>query len=1608
MILKEFIQKIYNEKTDYNYPSQVMDQSNLLETVSSDIYTDPKRFIYELLQNADDSSIRNSKNQVSIKIINDYLVFAHNGKIFSNRDIEGLCSVSNGTKKDDKTKTGYKGIGFKSVFGQSEEVTIYTNNEYFRFDKKHKIKWKTKWGNTQEEWEKENKRLFISPWQLIPIYTEKDFLSHEINIFLEEKNFTVATILKIKSIDNLKKELNDLIQNINMFIFLRNINQINILIDEETIIEIEHISDCEIILKKNSIIKSSWLIKNIKLEVDSEIKQEIQFEKNIPDKLKESDQIELTLCAKKDKQGIVKVIENESLLYSYLPTSTRINLPILVNATFIMGANRESLHTDSLWNKWLFSNISHKLIEWISELVLTEYSFQAYRLFPQKLNSNYSFNFDYNNGIDKAIETVPLLLSIEQKLLKIKDSIYDEVSFSNQHFISQSLVKDFVLEKKNKEKNIDYNPFIQKTSYEHIFHEIGLMEFKWEDISSFLNYRDFVEIHNVSDNIELIKFLKESERPGRIKDKTFKNWSFIMDHQEQLKMPIDILLPLVDDEDWEKETELSYLHNDLKDFISLNGEYKKWLEELGIKEKTEISYIETNILPHIEDYITTNSAIKQTKDFYELFIQEKLTEDIFNKLSNMKVLTTKGNKIPISDCYFSNCFNPEVELETLLDRDIFLNENYLFTNEDRDIIKVFFNKLGVKQNILSIKPEERITKLVLNNKYEINKEYFNNIDQYTGYSHLPITSYSDIMSIEYILCTVDYNLSKLYWNYIVTSDYFAEINKKAIGYWGYSTQNGQVHGKSIENYISWLVRNIDCIPTKLKKCFKSTEVFLNNDSISKIGDGYLPIVDIENLDDPWKSFFNFKTFLEFDDYIEAFSLIMKDVPSDKKLKKDNLDKVMNIYEYFIDSCLNWDESKIKLIKDTFNSLLIPDSNLNVRLLNELKYTNEEDTSIFSDDYKFMYFNKENQSHPNLKSFLEIIEIEVLTDKDFQIEKIGEKRESSLKKELLTILPYLNNWLFHQNNLFDVEKQDVLRIQIEEIEIFEFERLETPNKSIKIYFEDHILNIAKTWKSNSVQIELFTKLSNYLNIKGHEDKLRFLLNADDKDEIIEYFTSEKIELPTVIIPDKSHEAISQEEEIATLGITKKDYADITKIANNYSHESESSIEKKKYILKLLKRSKKNVLEHLNSLDEYNCENVDTSALTVLSGIKKNGNDIFIIPRPSDDGQVILHYDSEFATLEYADSELWYEDEDSAPKKLTFGKVLREAKINRIPIIKTNKNITDIIYDYGNEDIIYKPILPSSFDIAKIMASLANTNGGYLIIGCSKEEGIIGLSSEFNIDELTRKSIEYSSYFEQFKIEEKIIDGKTLIVIKIDKSDETIFIEGKKYIRYGSIIIEELTNNDKPLIITEGKTDWKHIKKALERFKNNGSYLDLDIQFLEYEEMNMGDGELDRMVQTYCKTEQSKKHIFIFDRDNSTFLKKYAKERFNNHGNNVYSFCIPKISDELDRICIEFYYKEEDLTTEDENGRKIFIGKDFLSNGNSLCGKYITEKRKANKLDILDRDKKVYLREDIEWENNIALSKNDFTNNIINEVENFDSFDIDYFKLIFDVTMDIINN
>ena len=98
------------------------------------MYSGRDRMFYELLQNADDASSKRGV-KVMVQIKDNYLIFTHDGLSFSRQDFRSIVSTANSTKRLDRKKTGYKGIGFKSVFTDSNKVYIRTGGFFFLFDK---------------------------------------------------------------------------------------------------------------------------------------------------------------------------------------------------------------------------------------------------------------------------------------------------------------------------------------------------------------------------------------------------------------------------------------------------------------------------------------------------------------------------------------------------------------------------------------------------------------------------------------------------------------------------------------------------------------------------------------------------------------------------------------------------------------------------------------------------------------------------------------------------------------------------------------------------------------------------------------------------------------------------------------------------------------------------------------------------------------------------------------------------------------------------------------------------------------------------------------------------------------------------------------------------------------------------------------------------------------------------------------------------------------------------------------------------------------------------------------------------------------------------------
>ena len=90
-------------------------------------YRSRTHFIYELLQNAEDAGA----TLVKFKLTPTCLELEHNGRAFNEADVIGICGLVRGTKRDDLTKIGKFGIGFKSVYAHTSSPEIHCGDEHF-------------------------------------------------------------------------------------------------------------------------------------------------------------------------------------------------------------------------------------------------------------------------------------------------------------------------------------------------------------------------------------------------------------------------------------------------------------------------------------------------------------------------------------------------------------------------------------------------------------------------------------------------------------------------------------------------------------------------------------------------------------------------------------------------------------------------------------------------------------------------------------------------------------------------------------------------------------------------------------------------------------------------------------------------------------------------------------------------------------------------------------------------------------------------------------------------------------------------------------------------------------------------------------------------------------------------------------------------------------------------------------------------------------------------------------------------------------------------------------------------------------------------------------
>lgn len=103
----------------------------------ADRYDDRTHFIFELLQNAEDSMKKRAEwsgpREIAFALDGESLTVSHYGRPFDEADVRGVCGIAESTK--DANSIGRFGIGFKSVYTFTDRPEIHSGAEAFAIEK---------------------------------------------------------------------------------------------------------------------------------------------------------------------------------------------------------------------------------------------------------------------------------------------------------------------------------------------------------------------------------------------------------------------------------------------------------------------------------------------------------------------------------------------------------------------------------------------------------------------------------------------------------------------------------------------------------------------------------------------------------------------------------------------------------------------------------------------------------------------------------------------------------------------------------------------------------------------------------------------------------------------------------------------------------------------------------------------------------------------------------------------------------------------------------------------------------------------------------------------------------------------------------------------------------------------------------------------------------------------------------------------------------------------------------------------------------------------------------------------------------------------------------
>ncbi|AFZ80553.1 hypothetical protein BEWA_034100 [Theileria equi strain WA] len=373
--------------------------SRAVKRLSEDLYNSRTQLQLELIQNADDNCYSvNGATEPFISFFLDYesVVMLNNEDGFMEKDIRSICDIGSSSKVLKTGKTGKFGIGFKSVFILTSNPHIFSNGYSFMFSNDPSFK--------------DNIEYILPHWVELSDSSPIDYVKYKLgsesrlpfttysNKILAKSRGKRLTLmyfpLKDEYITNeYYKKYYQIFQMLDLesILFLRNISTVhfyNNVDGVETLMNKKLMgtflvdkSDCEIDIDNFKLVHLNLERKNIhSLDIVDSVHLEVLVV-NYSFKLTAEESTMLSTSKAGNNSSLISIAlpvspeipENTRYkLYNSLPIG-EYGLNFMVNADFVLSANRQNLFTTDPWNEIIASKMCDVYVG-IIEIIKYNYS----------------------------------------------------------------------------------------------------------------------------------------------------------------------------------------------------------------------------------------------------------------------------------------------------------------------------------------------------------------------------------------------------------------------------------------------------------------------------------------------------------------------------------------------------------------------------------------------------------------------------------------------------------------------------------------------------------------------------------------------------------------------------------------------------------------------------------------------------------------------------------------------------------------------------------------------------------------------------------------------------------------------------------------------------------------------------------------------------------------------------------------------------------------------------------------------------------------------------------------------------------------------------------